>query len=210
MRMVAALAALLVISGVAYAQPGNDAPPPPTYPPQPQQQPGYPPPPQQYQPGYGYQVPLTPEEHELLMDGEISSGQHIGGGVAALFLGFGVGQAVQGRWSDTGWIFTLGEAASFAVLIGGMVRTFDDCQLDGQDNCDHSDGPPLMIAGLIGFTVFRIWEIVDAFGGPTDHNRRVRELKFRMGVPVRVGDRFMPYVNKTRDGGGVAGLQLRF
>ena len=37
--------------------------------------------------------------------------------------------------------------------------------LDGQDNCDHSDGPPLMIAGLIGFTVFRIWEIVDAFGG---------------------------------------------
>jgi hypothetical protein len=31
-----------------------------------------------------------------------------------------------------------------------------------------------------------------------------------MGVPVRVGDRFMPYVNKTRDGGAIGGLQLRF
>lgn len=207
MRMVAALVALS-ISGIASAQPGAGAPPPPPPPTYPQQ---YPPPPHQYQPGYAYPAGLTPEEHELLMDGEISSGQHIGGGVAALFLGFGTGQAVQGRWSDTGWIFTLGEAASFAVLIGGVVRTVDDCDLDGDDNCDdNSDGPPLIIAGLIGFTVFRIWEIVDAFSGPNEHNRRVRELKFRMGVPVRVGERFMPYLNKTRDGGAVGGLQLRF
>jgi hypothetical protein len=208
--MVAALVALS-ISGIASAQPGQDAPPPPplTYP-QPQQ-PGYPPPPHQYQPGYHYPAQLTPEEHELLMDGEITAGQHFGGGLAALFLGFGSGQAIQGRWSDTGWIFTLGEAASFAVLIGGLVRTIDDCSLDSEDSCDdNSDGPPLIIAGVIGFTVFRIWEIVDAFSGPNDHNRRVRELKFRMGVPVRVGDRFMPYLNKTRDGGAVGGLQLRF
>ena len=208
--MKTAALVLVVLSGVAQAQPGAGAPPPPppTYPQQQPQQ--YPPAPQQYQPGYGYPVGLTPEEHELLMDGEISSGAHFGGGLAALFLGFGSGQAIQGRWSDTGWIFTLGEAASFAALIGGVVRTVDDCNHTGETGCDHSDGPPLIIAGLIGFTVFRIWEIVDAFGGPNDHNRRVRELKFRMGVPVRVGDRFMPYVNKTRDGGAVGGLQLRF
>jgi hypothetical protein len=205
---VVALVLVLAVAGVAHAQPGASAPPPPppTYPQQ------YPPPPQQYQPGYGYPVALTPEEHELLMDGEISSGAHIGGGVASLFLGFGTGQAIQGRWSDTGWIFTLGEVASFTAMIAGLYRTFDDCvdEFENTSDCDHSDGPPLIIVGAIGFTVFHIWEIVDAFAGPAEHNRRVRELKFRMGVPVRVGDRFMPYVNKTRDGGATAGLSIRF
>jgi hypothetical protein len=201
---VAALVLVLALSGIANAQPGTTAPPPAPYPQQ------GPPPPYQYTPGYGYPVPLTAEEHELLMDGEITPGQHFGGAAAAFFIGFGSGQAIQGRWSDTGWIFTLGESASFVALIAGMVRTFDDCSYDGESGCDHSDGPPLIIAGVVGFTVFRVWEIIDAFSGPNDHNRRVRELKFRMGVPVRVGERFTPYVNKTRDGGATAGLTLRF
>lgn len=203
MKIVALVLVMLV--GVAHAQPGaGQPPPPPTYPQQ------YPPPPQQYQPGYAYPAQLTPEEHELLLDGEISSGAHIGGGVAALFIGFGSGQAIQGRWSDTGWIFTVGEAASIAAIIGGAVRTVDDCDSVGETDCDHSDGPPLIIVGLIGFTVFHVWEIVDAFSGPAEHNRRVRDLKWRMGIPVQVGNKWSPYLNKTRDGGASAGLQLRF
>lgn len=196
---VVALVSVLAVAGVAQAQPGAGAPPPPP-----------PTPAHQYQPGYGYPVGLTPEEHELLLDGEISQGAHIGGGLAALFIGFGSGQAIQGRWSDTGWIFTLGETASLVALIGGVVRTVDDCDTVDESSCDHSDGPPLIVAGLIGFTVFHIWEIVDAFSGPNEHNRRVRELKFRMGVPVQVGERFSPYLNKTRDGGATGGLQIRF
>src|SRR6185436_13479573 len=50
-----------------------------------------------------------------------------------------------------------------------------------------SDGPPLMILGALGVTVFRIWGTIDAFSGPSGHNRRVRELKYRLGIPVRVG-----------------------
>lgn len=203
MKVVALL--VLAVAGVAHAQPG--AGPPPQQPQGQQQQ--YPPPPHHYQP-YGHPVGLTREEHELLLEGEISQGAHIGGGLAALFFGFGSGQAIQGRWSDTGWIFTLGETASLVAVIGGVARAIDDCDTAGETSCDHSDGPPLIVVGLIGFTVFHIWEVVDAFSGPNDHNRRVRELKFRLGVPVKIGERLLPYLNKTRDGGATAGLQLRF
>jgi len=199
------LAFALLVGGVAHAQPGAGAPPPPPTYPQP-----YPPPPQQYQPGYGYAVGLTAEEHELLMQGEISDGARVGGGLAAFFLGFGSGQAIQGRWSDTGWIFTLGDTASTVAFAAGLVRLFDDCldPFGNQVDCDHSDGPPLIVVGLLGALVFRTWEVIDAFSGPGEHNRRVRDLKFRMGVPVRVG--VQPYVNKTHDGGATAGLTLSF
>lgn len=197
MRMVAALAALLV-GGTASAQPG--APPPP---------PAAPPPPHQYQPGYAYPVALSAEEHELLLQGEISSGAHFGGGVAAFFVGFGLGQAVQGRWADTGWIFTLGDAAAVTVFTVGLVRTFEDCTDDfGNEEDCGSNGPTLMVVGLLGGLAIRTWEIVDAISGPNDHNRRVRDLKYRMGIPVQVG--VEPYVTRTRDGGATAGLTLRF
>ncbi|HLL21334.1 MAG TPA: hypothetical protein VK427_04340 [Kofleriaceae bacterium] len=194
MRMVASV--LVALVGVADAQPGATPP--------------YAPPPQQYQPVHGHAQTLTPEEHDLLMQGEISDGAHLGGGVAAVFLGFGTGQAIQGRWSDTGWIFTLGESASLVALIAGAARAWDDCanEFDSSVDCDHSDGPPLMLVGGLGLVVFRVWEIVDAFGGPATHNRRVRALQFRMGMPVRVGAE--PFVGKTRDGGMTAGLTLRF
>lgn len=200
MRLVVVAAALLA-GNLAHAQPGATPPPPP---------PAYPPPPYQYQPGYAYPTQLTPEEHELLLDGEISDGERIGGGVAELFVGFGVGQAIQGRWGDTGWIFTLGETASFVAMMAGALRVADDCtdNLGASTDCDHSDGAPMLVVGLVGFAVFRVWGVVDAFTGPTAHNRRVRALKWRMGVPVQVG--WKPYLNRTRDGGASAGLSLSF
>lgn len=196
------LAALLVCSATAYAQPGASPPQPPPPPPA-----GYPPPPYQYQPGYAYPAPLTAEEHELLLDGEISDGAHVGGGVAAIFVGFGVGQAIQGRWSERGWIFTLGEGASVAAIIAGAVSIADDCIDSSDSNCDNSSGTGLLVGGLLGYTAFRIWDIVDAFAGPPEHNRRVRALKYRLGIPVRVG--WKPYVNSTHDA-TTAGLTLRF
>jgi hypothetical protein len=196
------LAALLVCTATASAQPGASQPQPPPPPP-----PNYNvPPPYQYQPGYGYPAQLTPEEHELLLDGEISDGAHIGGGIASIFIGFGAGQAIQGRWSDTGWIFTLGESASIALLIAGAIRIADD-DIGDNDNDDESTGGTMLVGGLIGYFGFRIWDIVDAFGGPPEHNRKVRALKYRLGIPVRVG--WKPYMNSTRDA-TTAGLTLRF
>jgi hypothetical protein len=224
--LCAALLLTALVAGTAVAQPGQTPPiepypappaqpypPPPPQPyaqPQPYPQPpaGYVPAPYQYQP---VQVQLTAEEQELLQQGEVSDGQHIGGGLASLFLGLGVGQAVQGRWSETGWIFTLGETASVVSLIVGASKQFNDC-FDGQVGCrNQSDGDAYLIAGVVGIVVFRTWEVIDAFAGPPKHNRRVRELRMRVGLPAQpMYGKLTPYMNKTRDGGGTAGVSFHF
>jgi hypothetical protein len=206
----------LGIASTASAQPGADpttpppAGPPPTYPPAPQQPaPVYVPPPYQYQ--QPAPVMLSPEDQDLLSQGEITDGQHIGGGLASVFLGWGIGQAIQGRWSETGWIFTLGEAASLTAIIYGISQ--EDCFL--AIDCEGDDGgggEGFIIGGIVGILVFRVWEVVDAFAGPPRHNRKVRELRMRLGYPpVMYGKRMTPFVVPPRDGAGaVAGVSLHF
>lgn len=214
------LALLAVVAGTASAQPGADpAGDPPPYPPAPQPQPqpqpypqpyapppqGYAPPPQTYVP-----VQLTADDHELLQRGDITDGQHVGGALVSLFFGFGVGQAVQGRYGETGWIFTIGEIASITALFIGIGQAFEDC-FGPDDTCNDNRGEALFWGGLIGFAVFRVWEVVDAFGGPPKHNRRVRELRMRLGIPQPMfTKKVMPYVNTNREGGGSAGFVIRF
>jgi hypothetical protein len=209
---------VVAVTGSVSAQPGQDpppapepapypAPPPAPYPP-PQQlpPPGYVPPPQGYIP-----VQLTADDQQLLQKGEISEGAHVGGVVTSLLFGFGVGQAVQGRYGETGWIFTLGEAASMAALMYGILHSFDSCFDSTSSSCNDDVDGIYIVGGLVGLLGFRVWEIVDAVGGPSKHNRKVRELKMRLGIPVPMyTHRVVPYINKTRDGGGTAGVMLRF
>lgn len=214
------LVLLVALAGTASGQPGADAPyppPPPDPQPYPQPPPQQPPPPQPYaqpvpyQPGGYMPVQLSRDDAELLQRGEITEGAHFGGAAASIFLGFGLGQAIQGRYGDTGWIFTVGEAASFVALMIGVTQMVEDCFDTIDDNCNESRGEGLFIGGLVGFFAFRIWEVVDAFGGPSKHNRKVRELRMRLGMPVPMyTKRVMPYVNRTRDSGATAGLVFRF
>jgi TM2 domain-containing membrane protein YozV len=226
MGIRAGAVALLCLTSTAVAQPGPDqqqqgpyAPPPqqpgPYAPPAPPAQPYAPPP----QPGYGppqqgnyyaptpqqYAVQITEEERDILMKGEIDGTQIALGGLGAIFFGFGVGQAIQGRWSENGWIFTFGEIGAFSILIAGAIDSAND-RADERDN-----GFGFMIAGALAFSVLRVWESVDAFTGPAGHNRRVRELRMRVGYGGYPGYYGMtPYVTPTADGGGTAGLSLRF
>jgi hypothetical protein len=225
---------LVVLSGAAQAQPGQPPPPPPgaaqapqPYPPppagppqgQPMQPQPYPPP---YPPGAGvpppYQyapVQLTPEEQKLLQRGEINIVQHAGGVALNWLVGFGIGQALQGRWSDTGWIFTVGEAGSLTLMIVGAVRAFS-CS-DFENSCSNGDAGVLFFGGLIGYVVFHIWSIVDAAIAPANHNRKVRDIRRRVGIPVMEARRVVPYMAPVMapahgggGGGGVAGLTFRF
>lgn len=214
-----ALLLLVLVGSSAHAQdpapyppqPPQPYPQPPPMQPQPPPPQGYAPPPQQYVPAQ-----LSADDAAILQQGEISDGAHIGGGVAALFFGFGIGQAVQGRYSETGWIFTLGESASVALLIYGVVQAFGDCTATDEfgfctSRESNSTGGVAIAGGLIGLLVFRVWEIVDAFSGPTKHNARVRNIKMRLGMPVPMYvEKVTPYVNKTRDNGGTVGLRFRF
>ncbi len=205
MRTVAGSVLALLVWNVAHAQPGAPPPPPQGYPPPPQ---GYAvPPPHAYQP---QPVQLTAEEADLLARGEISDAAHAGGGLAALFFGFGIGQAVQGRWSDRGWIFTVGESAALFALLYGIAAEIEDC-FGPDDACTGDEGDGLILVGAIGFSVFRIWETIDAFAAPPSHNARVRELRLRTGQYRPGYYSVVPYVKRQADGeGGVAGLTLRW
>lgn len=220
-RLIASLVTSMVLVSVAMAQPGSPppyAPPPQPQPyPQPQPQP-YPQPypqPQPYAPQpYNYQpraqVQITAEEAEILNRGPISDGAHMGGGLIALFFGFGVGQAIQNRWSDTGWIFTVGEIGSGALMIYGITRVFGDCFTPDQSNyCESGRGTTALVVGALALTGFRIWEVVDAFAGPASYNRRYKDIQLRVNgyAPPRWGI----YSTRTMDRQAtVTGLELKF
>lgn len=154
---------------------------------------------------------LTPAERRLLLRGEISDGEHIAGGLVGTFLGFGTGHAVQGRFSDRGWIFFLGEGAATVAVSMWLVGCIeDDFDLHSDDTvCNDRVG--LLIGGLVAMAVFRTWELIDVWAGPANHNARVRALRARLrggGTGVRW------YAAPTLGGGsvrgGVAGVELRF
>ena len=45
----------------------------------------------------------------------ISQGQYISGGVVGTVFGFGIGHAIQGRWTKTGWIHTTLQSGAGAI-----------------------------------------------------------------------------------------------
>jgi len=62
-------------------------------------------------------APLTYDEYRLLRRGEISERTRFGGILASDLFGLGIGQAMQGRWLETGWLFTFGELATASLLV---------------------------------------------------------------------------------------------
>lgn len=193
---------IAVLGGVAQAQPAPPAEPPP------------PPPyagPSAVPPAYAYQPPpiqLTPEDQELLAEGEMPALQHAGGGALAFALGFGTGHLVQGRWLEAGWIFTLTEAASVAAMVYGISHWDADC-FDTTATCSNGNAAALIIGGAVGFTGFHVWEVLDAFIVPANRNRRVRELRGQLGLAPEPRP-YSFYVAPHANGGGQAGLVFRF
>lgn len=51
----------------------------------------------------------------------ITKGQYIGGGVAAIIPGFGIGHAIQGRYREKGWMFTAAELVTFGGALGFSI-----------------------------------------------------------------------------------------
>jgi hypothetical protein len=210
--MIAGGLLVVAAAGVATAQPGT-VPPQQGYP-APDPQPAQPAPPPQGYPGvpapYAYQpqvVQLTVDEQDMLAHGEITDIEHLGGGLASLFLGFGTGQGIQRRWSDRGWIFTFGELASVAVMIYGATRTIGCIQVG---NCRTDEGTGELIGGALVFGGLRIWEIVDAFAVPLSYNSDVRMLRARIGYRPQGAYGLYLAPPHLQEPGGVAGLRVRF
>lgn len=146
------------------------------------------------------------EERRILEKGEISQGAYIGGGVVGTVLGLGIGHAIQGRYGEKGWIFTVGEIATATLFSIGatncITETFSSL---GTSTSSCNDG--LMAVGLAGLAGFRVWELVDVWAAPASHNEEVRRLQQRRADAERS---YAFYIAPNRNRDWTAGLRLRF
>lgn len=194
-------AVVLGLGKAAHAQPGRQAPPPTAAP----NYPGYG---MRGQPNYSI---LTNEERRLLLHGEITGGEVVGGAILSGWIGFGLGHAVQGRWSETGWKFAAGESLAIgAVIVGAFTLIEAENRYGHNSNSESSSGTALLVGGMVGFSILRIWEFIDVIVGPASYNDRVRAARYKAygGNPYPTG--YSLYVVPTSNGGGVAGVSFRF
>ena len=71
---------------------------------------------------------------------------------SSYFVGFGTGQAIQNRWSESGMNFAIADGASLAMLLYGL------------SSCSSSDcnsGASTMLAGYVILVGSRIWQVAD-------------------------------------------------
>lgn len=135
---------------------------------------------------------LTADERALLERGEIGEGARLGGVVASVVFGLGTGQAIQGRWKERGWIFTVGELAGFGLAAVAA----------SESDLDQDVITAMAIVGWSSFLGLHVWEVVDAVTVPRRHNRRVREARRRAGYrPTYV----LPIVTPAPAGDGAVG-----
>jgi hypothetical protein len=142
---------------------------------------------------------LSEEDLEILRAGPMSDTDHALGTILAGVVGFGVGQAAQGRWGERGWIFTLGDSlATFGLLSG-----FADLA-----NSEGARGQSMFVGSLLALGALRLCQFADAGLAPAARNHRYQLLRTRLDNP---GVLVVPYVAPTTRGeGALAGLSLRF
>ncbi len=101
----------------------------------------------------------------------ISRDQYVWGGTVGTILGFGIGHAIQGRYKEKGWIFTLTEGIGAGTIASGIIWTlFSYKESSKTGDASVGDVMPFVGLGLLGATIilgFRIWEIVDLWS--VDH-----------------------------------------
>jgi hypothetical protein len=143
---------------------------------------------------------LSHDDQVILDNGEISEQRYISGGAVGSVIGLGIGHAIQGRYSEKGWIFTAGELGSVVVLVAGA----SECTVGVLEGTGCATGAGLMLGGYLGFFGFKIWEIVDLWATPPELNRRYHQLKDRVGEEPSYHLMFSPIVIERAPGLGLA------
>lgn len=94
-----------------------------------------------------------------------SPAKYYSGAIVGSLFGYGVGQAIQGRYLSDGLKFTIGEGISLAAIITGLILAWDS----GQDVSDFKNLPISslipMVSGGVVMAIFRVFEIVDVWTG---------------------------------------------
>ena len=126
---------------------------------------------------------LPPPEGTISMTG----GQYVAGGIVSVLVPFGLGHAIQGRWSTDGWKFTVFPLASLG-LAGAACMNGHNCW-------------DAFTLGMFAIGVGRIWEMVDAWATPTGYGDR-----YYAGRPPRISPVFA--LNSARGPAPALGVQL--
>lgn len=121
----------------------------------------------------------------------ISPLRYAAGGLVGTFYGLGIGHAINGEWSSTGWIFTVGEVAATGAMVVTLVRTIEN------PNATPGDGM-MFFASAGALTVLRIFEIYDVWTRP-----KVAQIDQPADTAFAIGP-------MSQDGGIGALLQFRW
>jgi len=108
----------------------------------------------------------------------ISNGRYIGGGIAAIIPGWGIGHAVQGRWMEKGWMFTAGNLVITGGLIFSGVSLFSDAAEKGGEESLKTWGG-LTLALYLAAIGLKLWEVADAWMLPSNYTI-VKESPFQI------------------------------
>jgi hypothetical protein len=146
---------------------------------------------------------LSAEEKQTLSVGEVTSQEHVVGGILGIYPGFGLGHVVQDRWSEKGYIFTAGQLGSLAVLTLGVGSCLGSTIQNSPNNQKESCNNALVVVGAISFLGFKIWEIVDIWAGPAIQNRKYRKVKEKMAEMELTSWEFSPMLNPLEKSGGL-------
>jgi hypothetical protein len=145
---------------------------------------------------------LTPKELKILAKGEISTERYLGAGILGSLVGFGSGQAVEGRYLTPGMIFSIGEGTGVALMLISPIFS----EQSAHDRQEYGDDEPRAIAvlGLTVFSLFRIADIVDVWLAPPILNARYRRVKAKQENAEISNIRFIPVLlNERKPGLGV-------
>lgn len=147
---------------------------------------------------------LTDDEIRIYRQGPVSQSRRgIAYGTSYLF-GFGIGHMIAKKWTEFGFVFTAGEAASIGGMIAGAVILVDE---NSAGETSVSTGGALLIAGsALTFLGLRIWEIFDLAMRANEHKKLYRSASEKLNKQASV--RFVPYLSKEFDPG--LALQVRF
>lgn len=121
-------------------------------------------------------------------DEQVSEMQQIAGPPTAFLFGFGLGHAVEGRWHEQGWKFTVADTAAMTLFVVGSANV--ECE----QHCPAYGAA--LVTGLLALGVSRIWQTYDTVEGARAKNRRLRREAGLSIAPAR--------------GGAVAGVSMRF
>lgn len=100
-------------------------------------------------------------------DNKLPSREHyVAGGITGSLLGFGIGHAIQGRYKEKGWIFTVADTLALGTIIGGAAAATTKMGTGVVRSGDPKMKDALPFVGITAlgaalYTGFRIWEIVD-------------------------------------------------